>query len=83
MRKEALQAPRVAKARRLPQSEVEDLVRKHTEGRDLGFLGEPRVNVLLLNLDLDRSQGFRVQGSGFRVQSERRTPGRFLLNPEP
>ena len=48
------QAPRVAAARGVPLVRVEALVREHTEGRDLGFLGEPRVNVILLNLALER-----------------------------
>jgi potassium-transporting ATPase KdpC subunit len=48
------QVARVAGERHLPEDTVRRLVAEHTQGRQLGFLGEPRVNVLLLNLDLDR-----------------------------
>ena len=48
------QVPRVARERDLSENEVRRIVGMHTEGRQFGFLGEPRVNVLELNLDLDR-----------------------------
>jgi len=50
----AIQVDRVAAARHLPVSEVEELVAKYTTGRTLGFLGEPTVNVLELNIALDQ-----------------------------
>jgi K+-transporting ATPase ATPase C chain len=50
----AIQARRVAAARHLPLATVQALVAAHTEGRDLNVFGEPRINVLLLNLALDQ-----------------------------
>ena len=47
------QIPRVARERHMREAELRALVARHTKGRQLGFLGEPRVNVLELNLELD------------------------------
>jgi K+-transporting ATPase ATPase C chain len=49
------QVPRVAKARNMPEDRARQLVADHVEGRTFGILGEPRVNVLALNMALDQS----------------------------
>jgi K+-transporting ATPase ATPase C chain len=51
------QVPRIAKARNLPEDRMRQLINDNTEGRFLDFLGEPRVNLLKLNLALDRLTG--------------------------
>jgi potassium-transporting ATPase KdpC subunit len=56
------QLPRVAKARGTTEDQLRTLVTKHTEGRQLGVLGETRVNVLELNLDLDQQFPMSKQG---------------------
>ena len=55
------QIPRVARERGLSEVEVRQVVSTHTEGRTLGFLGEPRVNVLELNLELDVKKPMAVR----------------------
>ena len=49
------QVPRVARERSIGEEELRRIIARHTEGRQFGFLGEPTVNVLELNLDLDRT----------------------------
>lgn len=58
------QIPRIARERKLSENEVRQIVNAHTEGRQFGFLGEPRVNVLELNLDLDQLKPMSVQAPG-------------------
>ncbi|MRH90986.1 potassium-transporting ATPase subunit C [Nocardia sp. SYP-A9097] len=55
-----IQIARIAKARNVSADQVRALVDEHTDGRTLGFLGEPRVNVVELNLDLDGKYPFRA-----------------------
>jgi len=59
----ASQSARVARANGLTQSQVDAMIRKRTEGRFLGIYGEPRVNVLLLNLDIMRNHAEAHRGS--------------------
>lgn len=53
------QVPRVAGERQISEEELRRIIARHTEGRQFGFLGEPTVNVLELNLDLDRTKPMR------------------------
>ena len=53
------QAARIAKARGVPVEQVRNLIAGHTQGRDLGFMGDPRVNVLEINLALDQAAPLR------------------------
>ena len=53
LRNAELQLSRVAKARNLPEEKIRELIRRNTNQPDLGFIGDPGVNVLMLNLALD------------------------------
>src|SRR5579872_269619 len=57
------QIPRIARQRGMSEAQVRTLVRKHTKGRVFGILGEPRVNVLELNLDLDAVHPMRYSSA--------------------
>lgn len=58
------QVPRVARERGMNEAEVRSIVTAHTQGRQFGFLGEPRVNVLELNLDLDSKKPMPARNAG-------------------
>jgi hypothetical protein len=58
------QIPRVAHSRNMQQEDLRALVQKHTRARELGFLGEPRVNVLELNLELGREHASNPENVG-------------------
>jgi potassium-transporting ATPase KdpC subunit len=54
------QVPRIARVRGMREDQVRTLVASHIQGRQFGFFGEPRVNVLELNLDLDKMKGAKI-----------------------
>ncbi|AZB44760.1 potassium-transporting ATPase subunit KdpC [Bacillus sp. FJAT-42376] len=51
-----IQIPRISKLRNLDENELKEMVKKHTEGRQFGLFGEPRVNVLELNMELSKEK---------------------------
>jgi potassium-transporting ATPase KdpC subunit len=73
-----LQVARVARARSVPADSIRAILRRHTTGRQFGFFGEPRVNVLRLNLALDSLVPLRESGGG---RGAERSPGVSLSPP--
>ena len=59
-----LQVPRIARVRRIPEAALRRAIAAHTEQSSFGFVGEPRVNVLLLNLDLDQQAPYAAPPVG-------------------
>ena len=78
-----IQARRVAEVRRLPVERVNDLIDENTDGRQLGFLGEPGVNVLELNLALDRESSDDLSTSSLRADREPREARPAAPDPQP
>jgi K+-transporting ATPase ATPase C chain len=76
------QAARVAMARNLAPDRVREVVRLHTEGRQFGILGEPRVNVLTLNLALEAQSGPTKRSDAEGAPACATCPGPQALAPE-
>ena len=77
------QVPRVAKARGLPEDRVRDTGRSQIEGRTFGLLGEPRVNVLALNLALDATEAVNSAASEPMAADERQRASPTPCSPSP